>query len=696
MLAEVQDPTAYSSWELPCSDLRGASDADLDLHKLRETCQGSDGLWDLRAARLPGGVVRLMARVELIALDAGSVLQLAKYLDALYEGSLPAEGLPKDVFSEAMQLAVKTPPLTDSWKRRAQALPGPPAVPRIHMPKEVDIRRIWGALSSDTWQAFLALCRQHGLTPSAALTCCFQDVLRCHTGHSKDFTLNMTLTKRFELAAELGATGLVGDFTNCHLIACRPGPTFLHRALDLQEQVATAISEPCCGIELQQEVRRCHGDGTMLFDVVVTSLLAYGPWKPESLPHLGVKYAVTQTPQVSLDFQFMEQLDNVLLLSMDVAAHVVPLKWAQTVMQELETHLAQAVCSSFLGQILPQDPRRPHASFEAKEAAGGRLETSVLKTIHKHGLRNAVVEAASGKYLRYNDMGHLVAYFAQELRKQPLEKELSAVVMQKGWEQVLAILLAGGAYVPVNASNPDSYVKDIVEESGARCIMTQPFLRRRACEWAGAHVAILEVKEHFSALEPCCTFQDCNDLAYVIYTSGSTGKPKGVAIQHKAALNTCKEVNALLQLSKEDVCFGLASLSFDLSVWDIFGTLSAGAALVLCGADDTENPHSWKKALEEHSVTIWNSVPMAFQLLTHYQGGGALHFPRAALLSGDWIPVKLCRENWQRCRLICLGGATEASIWSNFHEVLTAPEEDQVSIPYGRALHNQRRTSGDA
>lgn len=181
-----------------------------------------------------------------------------------------------------------------------------------------------------------------------------------------------------------------------------------------------------------------------------------------------------------------------------------------------------------------------------------------------------------------------------------------------------------------------------------------------------------------------------NDVAYVIFTSGSSGKPKGVQVSHEAAQNTCREMVALLELTEQDVCFGLSALSFDLSVFDIFGPLSVGAKLVLCGARDTQNPHEWKSILQNHRVTIWNSVPKSFEMLIRYSQGGDLHWPRAVLLSGDWVPVKLAREVYRKCRLICLGGATEASIWSNFHEVVEEPHTDQSSIPYGRGLPNQQ------
>jgi thioesterase domain-containing protein len=180
----------------------------------------------------------------------------------------------------------------------------------------------------------------------------------------------------------------------------------------------------------------------------------------------------------------------------------------------------------------------------------------------------------------------------------------------------------------------------------------------------------------------------------VIYTSGSTGQPKGVMIEHGAALNTITDINERLDLGPRDVVFGVSSLSFDLSVWDIFGTLSAGGTLVL--PDDTSRPDplGWAAAAAEHGVTIWNSVPALAEMLVEVaeQRPGLGHPPiRAFLLSGDWIPTSLpgrMRDVWPGLRIMAMGGATEASIWTNLWEVGRV-DPSWRSIPYGRPLRNQ-------
>jgi len=193
---------------------------------------------------------------------------------------------------------------------------------------------------------------------------------------------------------------------------------------------------------------------------------------------------------------------------------------------------------------------------------------------------------------------------------------------------------------------------------------------------------------------PPCPAREPTDLAYILFTSGSTGVPKGVMIDHQGALNTVADINGRFGIGQADVVFGLSSLHFDLSVYDIFGAAWAGATLVLPPVGDKPLPDTWLAAMRQHGVTVWNSVPALMQLLVDaaQARGETLPALRHVLLSGDWIPVTLpgqLRHVAPDARVVSLGGATEASIWSIFHPIQPG-EHFEASVPYGRPLANQR------
>jgi pyochelin synthetase len=280
--------------------------------------------------------------------------------------------------------------------------------------------------------------------------------------------------------------------------------------------------------------------------------------------------------------------------------------------------------------------------------------------------------------------------------------DLVAVALSKGADQpaaVLGTLRAGGAYVPIDPQWPASRIRHLLTDTRARAVLTSADFQAGLAGLTDA--AVIDTAEATAGDAPDCdveveaagaTARRPEDLAYVIYTSGSTGHPKGAMLDHRGPLNTILDLNERFGVGPHDVVFGVSSLCFDLSVYDIFGTLAAGATLVLpTGAQS--DPASWLDLVHSHQVTVWNSVPALMQLFVEEAVATGARFPalRTVLLSGDWIPVTLpgrIREIAPNARVISLGGATEASIWSIFYPI-DETDPAWTSIPYGRPLTNQ-------
>ena len=249
--------------------------------------------------------------------------------------------------------------------------------------------------------------------------------------------------------------------------------------------------------------------------------------------------------------------------------------------------------------------------------------------------------------------------------------------------------------MPVDAAVPPARLKHLLEYSGAGAVLVQ---RRHASLPWPAGLPVMVMNEDLLKSNSEFDFERCvsrpDALAYVIHTSGSTGAPKGVMIRHERAVNTIRAVNELTGLRSSDRVLALSRFTFDLSVWDMFGLFGAGGALVLPDPARRLEAAHWLELMHRHQVSIWNSVPPFLQILAaHLEHHPAALPPlRCTLLSGDWIPLGLpgrIRAFWPELRLFSLGGATEASIWSNFF-----PVEDVLpqwkSIPYGKPLANQR------
>ncbi|MQA25183.1 MAG: amino acid adenylation domain-containing protein, partial [Micromonosporaceae bacterium] len=296
--------------------------------------------------------------------------------------------------------------------------------------------------------------------------------------------------------------------------------------------------------------------------------------------------------------------------------------------------------------------------------------------------------------LRYGELEAQARRLAGRLTESGVAPgELVAVVMERGAEQVtatLAIQLAGAAYLPVDPDLPPERRRHLLERGECRVALTQPWLADRLA-WPSEVTVFTGAGDADPYAGPGPATPD--DLGYVIFTSGSTGDPKGVMIDHAAAGNTVRDINQRFGVGPSDRVLAISALSFDLSVYDVFGTLAAGGTLVMPEPAASKDPAAWARWVREQRVTVWDSVPALMELLVEQAeaDGTDLSSLRLVLLSGDWIPLDLpdrIRALAPDAQVISLGGATEGSIWSIWHSI---GEVDPAwrSIPYGTPLANQ-------
>jgi amino acid adenylation domain-containing protein len=276
------------------------------------------------------------------------------------------------------------------------------------------------------------------------------------------------------------------------------------------------------------------------------------------------------------------------------------------------------------------------------------------------------------------------------------------VTLGKGPEQVaavLGVLAAGGTYVPVGVDQPVQRRGRIYRDAGVRLVVGDAE-SVEALEWPeGVRVVALEDAAGVEPLAaPVAVWEE--SLAYVIYTSGSTGEPKGVMVSHRSAVNTVEDINERYGVGEGDRVLAVSGLDFDLSVYDVFGLLGAGGAMVLPREEERREARRLVELVERRGVTVWNTVPALLEMLLVAAGERELPGLKLAMVSGDWVGLDLGGRLGERspgCRFVALGGATEAAIWSNAYELEGDESEGQWrSVPYGYPLRNQRFRVVDA
>ncbi len=334
-------------------------------------------------------------------------------------------------------------------------------------------------------------------------------------------------------------------------------------------------------------------------------------------------------------------------------------------------------------------------------AADAMLHELFSRQVHR--TPDAIAVVAAGATFTYAEVYRRALALADALREHGVGPgQHVAVVLEKGWEQVVAVyavLYAGGAYLPIDPAWPEDRRRYLIEHGLAKAVLTSVALDA-SLPWP-QNVARLQVDRFdggagAAPLPPQpASLQHAGDLAYTIFTSGSTGLPKGVMIDHRGAVNTVVDINARFGVMAKDRVLAVSSLTFDLSVYDIFGPLAVGAAVVIPSDEQAKDPAAWVTLIRAHAVTLWDTVPALLQMLVDHLERERLELPgtlRLAMLSGDWIPLALpdrYRARFPGSRIVSMGGATEASIWSILYPI-DKVDPAWTSIPYGKALANQR------
>ncbi|MFH8798221.1 amino acid adenylation domain-containing protein [Streptomyces sp. NPDC017936] len=680
-------------------------------HQVRPTEQWP--LFDLRATETDEALV-LHVAVDLLICDYSSIRLLLAELGDLCTGAPrpePRGGTFRDYVLAAggAREGTRYRRDRDYWWSRIDDLPAAPDLPlrtdSLSAPPRFTRHGL--RLTPAQWETLTRRSTEAGVTASGVLLQAFAETVGRWSRHPR-FTLSLTVQNRLPLLPDVDR--VVGDFSSTSLLCVdlTEGTTLADRMRTVQARLWEDLDHRLCsGVEVLRELARRRGRAEALLPVTFTSTLSgsTGAESASLMPGGELVHGITQTPQVWIDCQVMNDAGG-LLVHWDVREGVFPEGVVDDMFaafRDLVTRLLDTPAVWEDADPLALPARQTQRVAEVNDTAAARrhqlLHTAVVDQAERTPDRIAVV--TSSRSLDYAELlgrARAVADAVLDAGGRPGQRV--GVVMEKGWEQVVAVLgvlLADGAYLPVDTTQPALRRNAVLADAEAHLVLTQSALLPSLDLPAGTRAVAVDtlgpVGPHDRAARGGRAAPD--DLAYVIYTSGSTGTPKGVMISHAAALNTVDDINTRFSVTADDRVLGLAQLGFDLSVYDVFGPLSTGGALVLPDAARRGDPGHWAELLADHAVTVWNSVPAQMQMLEEYlrtQPDLDVSGLRLAMLSGDWIPVTLpdaVRRRVPGLDVVSLGGATEAAIWSICHPVTTV-DPGARSIPYGKPLANQR------
>jgi amino acid adenylation domain-containing protein len=360
--------------------------------------------------------------------------------------------------------------------------------------------------------------------------------------------------------------------------------------------------------------------------------------------------------------------------------------------------------------------KRIHQLFEEQvERTPGH--TALIGQNSKSGIRNPKQEGTRGlaplsdlASITYSELNERANQLAHVLREKGVQPDtIVGIIVERSIEMVigiLGILMAGGAYLPIEPETPLERIKYTLADSSAKVLLTTRSLTRegeKARRWEGEKI-FLDVENRLawstfrnSPLERGApkgrgVSKPAASLAYIIYTSGSTGKPKGVLVEHRSVVNIISALFKEYPLTRRDSYLLKTSYLFDVSVTELFGFFGEGGRLVVLEKDAEKDPQLILDRVEGACVTHINFVPSMFDIFTgslNQRNIGKLSGVKYIFLAGEALQpggVKKFKKLAPGVRLENLYGPTEGTVYATGYSL--HHWSGGGVIPIGRPLQN--------
>ncbi|MEY9857134.1 amino acid adenylation domain-containing protein [Catenulispora sp. GAS73] len=563
----------------------------------------------------------------------------------------------------------------------------------------------------------VALAKQEGVTPFVVLLTAFQVLVSRYTGQN-DVLIGAPVAGRTDRTL----AECVGNFVNPVVLRAdlSGADSFREQLGRTRQTVLEALEHQGYPFELLvgELAPRRVGDRNPIFQTM------FGYHKPTRYPaHAGlyaadegaapVAWAGLTAVPFPLDQQD-DQLELVLEVVHDGNRLVGVLKHHKAV---FSTAAARRMTEHYLTLLRAaiDGPGRSVADLPLHtEAEGGAdrhaasvsvapddsLAVRFRRTAAQHADRVAV--SCDGDRLTYAELDDLAGRWAARLRAEGVGPgSRVALLLEPSIDTVLAIVAVqrtGAAYVVLDSSYPAARCRLVIEDSQARVVLTEPGLAGMLAE-ADAAVPVLVMAEtelppagERGAPDEPGALPGAGDVAYTVYTSGSTGTPKGIDVEHGNVLSLIDAMPEHVVMDETAVGALFHSTGFDLSVWEVWGTLLAGARLVVVPSTAARSPDLFHALLVEEQVTHIVQTPSALHGLAAAvrQNGPQGLALRHVFSCGEPLPAPLARTAREWCGTLWnMYGPAETTVWVTAQAV-RAEDCTGTGVPVGLPLANAR------
>jgi len=571
------------------------------------------------------------------------------------------------------------------WQTKLQDVTTPSALPwraPLANIKSSRYRRASLTLPRDVLKAFSRLGSAHSLLRNSALSAVILDTLAQWT---TDGELCVGVPVAFPAAG--GSLGNASSFVAVRY--SREGGTFVSRAQALQDDILGALDHlTFSGVDLARQLLN-RSQGAPALPVILTNCLSW-----ETLPAgAPVRYhdGLTQTPQVAIDIRLTQDADKNLQLCIDYAEQALDGEQVQAMLDALQRRVVQMCQDSDL-EIAPArfiDYRHyRHNHGEAAFTAYPYLAQLAERLFNDPQPRAALI--CDEQTLSYPELGRQVGAVMANLQRRNLGRgSVLALYLARSPEHVaisLACALLGVIWVPIDINSPPERTAYLLSNCRPDLVVHQGELDTphgvTPTELLDPAAGTPELPGDQTLTERSAS----TEASYYLYTSGTTGKPKCVVLNNRATANVLGQTLQRWAVTADDVFISVTPPHHDMSMFDLFGSLSAGATLVLPAPHQEKDAISWNQLVERHRVSLWCSVPAILEMLLTCKTADSLRSLRLVAQGGDYIKpatVQTLRGLRPDICLFSLGGPTETTIWSIWHPIAA---QDTGTVPYGQPL----------
>ncbi|MGW0366578.1 amino acid adenylation domain-containing protein [Streptomyces sp. NPDC002990] len=702
----------------------GARAAELDRYLAEDRARGIDlsaaPLMRLALIRLSDTSVRVVRTSHHVLLDGWSTFQMLDELGTAYRALAAGEApvLPARRPFSAYVEWLERQDLTQAeqyWRGLLGGVTEPTSLPFDRRPAEThraqSSERLVTWLTAEASERLYGFARAHRLTVNAVVQGAWALLLSRYSGEP-DVVFGATVSGR---PADLaGADSMVGMLINTlpvrvEIDGAAPVATWLAGVQQAQVEARQYEYVPLPQIQGWSGIER----GSNLFE----SLVAF-----ENFPVNGAPNTAEGGDDVRL--HSLEGADvtnfplNLVAYAGDALAYALaydPQLFDAATIERMAGHLGALLdgMAADPGQRVSAVAMLGPGEFERVvhewNATGGVPvpEGTVHGLVAERALASpdAVAVSFQGVSLTYRELEERANALAHRLASSGAGPGgLVALSVERGLHMVvglLGIMKSGAAYVPLDPAYPVDRLAYMLEDSGARLLVTHRGSDRPLPAPDGVVVVDLDavgLEGGEGRTAAPRTGVTGSDLAYVIYTSGSTGRPKGVAVEHRTVLNLLANCQPLYDFGADDVWTVFHSYAFDFSVWELWGALISGGRAVIVAHDTARSPEAMWRLLGEERVTVFNQTPSMFRELVEQAAQSAspsLPDLRWVIFGGEALEPKHLLTWFDRfgscgARLVNMYGITETTVHVTHQEIGAEHVARGGRLPAGRPLPSYR------